>query len=562
METGRIMFSNVTLLYFILLIPLAGFIAWAGDYIGHRTGKRRHSLWGLRPRHTALVFTIASGMAIVCVSFTIFWLFSESFRVIIRDGEQLYRTNQGLRQENRRQAVDIAQASVRLGTLKDEAARLDRERLAAEAARNKAVANAQEAEKRRQLAETKRAQAEGLQKQAEVNFHRAETDLNTARTDLVQARKSLAATEGDLGNSRRDLAEKTQRVLDAEERLKTAEAEMKDAGTRVAVARQEQKKAESDAQLARDKAAREVRQVRTELESQKQQLATLQQQLDEQKRLYADISGKTEAQRLELTRVTGELVTKRSEYETLVANTAALRGRQITYQVGEEIDRITLKPGMNVWRIQSALESFLTAASGKAELRGAGRAAQIRSVIVAPKLLAYASTTGSGTGPRLSSEADTLQAAAAIIREKNLDTLVRAVATTNSVLGEPVIVELRVDANPVVLKKDARIGEIILNGEKSRQEIADAVYAFLSHDIPPKLQAAGMLLPSRGVENAIGEFWLTGEEWFRLIQDIRRGGSRPKLTVHAAKDLRAGDQIQLRFSVRTTVPWNNPPPID
>ena len=54
------MFTNVTLLFFLLLIPLAGFIAWAGDRIGHRTGKKRQSIFGLRPRHTAMVFTIGS----------------------------------------------------------------------------------------------------------------------------------------------------------------------------------------------------------------------------------------------------------------------------------------------------------------------------------------------------------------------------------------------------------------------------------------------------------------------------------------------------------------------
>jgi uncharacterized protein (DUF3084 family) len=44
---------NYVLLAFLLLIPLSGFVAWAGDKIGHKIGKRRHSLLGLRPRHTA-----------------------------------------------------------------------------------------------------------------------------------------------------------------------------------------------------------------------------------------------------------------------------------------------------------------------------------------------------------------------------------------------------------------------------------------------------------------------------------------------------------------------------
>ena len=58
---------NTTLLFFALLVPISGFIAWAGDKIGHVIGKRRHSLLGLRPRHTATLVTILSGVGIAAV---------------------------------------------------------------------------------------------------------------------------------------------------------------------------------------------------------------------------------------------------------------------------------------------------------------------------------------------------------------------------------------------------------------------------------------------------------------------------------------------------------------
>ena len=57
------------ILVLLLLVPLSGFIAWAGDRIGHRIGKRRQSFLGLRPRHTATVFTIGAGIGIALVSF-------------------------------------------------------------------------------------------------------------------------------------------------------------------------------------------------------------------------------------------------------------------------------------------------------------------------------------------------------------------------------------------------------------------------------------------------------------------------------------------------------------
>src|SRR6476659_8473929 len=96
---------NVTLLFFLLLIPLSGFIAWAGDRIGHKSGKRRHSLFGLRPRHTAMLFTIGTGMCISLVSFCLFWLMSETFRIMMVQGGALIEKNHALRSENQGVAV-------------------------------------------------------------------------------------------------------------------------------------------------------------------------------------------------------------------------------------------------------------------------------------------------------------------------------------------------------------------------------------------------------------------------------------------------------------------------
>ena len=51
-----------------LLVVMCGGIAYMGDLLGRRMGKKRLSLFGLRPRHTAVVFTIATGMLIAAVT--------------------------------------------------------------------------------------------------------------------------------------------------------------------------------------------------------------------------------------------------------------------------------------------------------------------------------------------------------------------------------------------------------------------------------------------------------------------------------------------------------------
>ncbi len=46
---------------------LAGAVAYVGDRVGHQVGRRRLSLYGIRPRYTSTIVAIATGMIIALV---------------------------------------------------------------------------------------------------------------------------------------------------------------------------------------------------------------------------------------------------------------------------------------------------------------------------------------------------------------------------------------------------------------------------------------------------------------------------------------------------------------
>ena len=52
------------ILVVVLISLLAGGIAYVGDRVGHVVGRKRLSLFGLRPRHTSTIFAIGTGMLI------------------------------------------------------------------------------------------------------------------------------------------------------------------------------------------------------------------------------------------------------------------------------------------------------------------------------------------------------------------------------------------------------------------------------------------------------------------------------------------------------------------
>ncbi|MDR7416744.1 MAG: DUF3084 domain-containing protein [Armatimonadota bacterium] len=51
-------------LFLPLLLLISGLIAYVGNVVGRRVGKQRLSLWGLRPRTTAHIVTVLTGMLI------------------------------------------------------------------------------------------------------------------------------------------------------------------------------------------------------------------------------------------------------------------------------------------------------------------------------------------------------------------------------------------------------------------------------------------------------------------------------------------------------------------
>jgi len=53
---------SLVLIFTVLII--SGLIAFVGDWIGLKIGKKRVTIFGLRPHHTAIVITIISGIVV------------------------------------------------------------------------------------------------------------------------------------------------------------------------------------------------------------------------------------------------------------------------------------------------------------------------------------------------------------------------------------------------------------------------------------------------------------------------------------------------------------------
>ncbi len=175
------MFAGFLLILAVLI--LGGVIATLGDRIGTKIGKKRLSLFNLRPRYTATLVTICTGMMIAGVSMGLILLVSDRIRVALFTYDQLQ--------------ADLSNAS--------------RQKEAAEGELNKAATQRVEAQRLLRLALTERTRAE-------ANLSEINRELTEAKRQQATGQQKLIETQGQL----KTLESQKQNLLKDEAALKTA----------------------------------------------------------------------------------------------------------------------------------------------------------------------------------------------------------------------------------------------------------------------------------------------------------------------------------------------------
>ena len=99
-------------LLIVVLIITGGAIAFIGDRLGTKIGKKRLSLFGLRPRHTSVVITIFTGICITTLTFGVMAAASQNVRTALFGMEQLNRTIRETKDSLNQAQADLQQAQV------------------------------------------------------------------------------------------------------------------------------------------------------------------------------------------------------------------------------------------------------------------------------------------------------------------------------------------------------------------------------------------------------------------------------------------------------------------
>jgi hypothetical protein len=190
------------LIAILILMAAGGGIAYLGDWIGLYMGKHRMSVFGLRPRSTARVFTVAAGAAIALMSYGVLVSLDSGFRIALREGAQIIHRNRELGRQNKQLQLQIAGA------------------MAAFKAAQAEVASAR----------TDRDAAMADYRAASVRLAVANTAIAKAGAQLASVRAQLGVSTAALAAANKNLNQATARVAALQTQIATDEESVRRIG--------------------------------------------------------------------------------------------------------------------------------------------------------------------------------------------------------------------------------------------------------------------------------------------------------------------------------------------
>jgi len=214
--------TTTPLILIFCLVVATCVIAYWSDNLGKKLGKKRISLFGLRPRQTATLLSMASSVGIMLFTLTVLLVFSGSVRNALLYYDQVRADLNQAKGENAAAKRDIDTLNIERATAVDQV--------------DKAQASLNGARKKVRETQAEVQEAGEKLKDARQQFDLARGQLSAARRDLSSARQSRDAARAS-----------TNRAQSAASQAKGAQAKAQDAEKR---ATQQFKKAQKSYESA------------------------------------------------------------------------------------------------------------------------------------------------------------------------------------------------------------------------------------------------------------------------------------------------------------------------
>ncbi|MBL1149489.1 MAG: Chromosome partition protein Smc [Fimbriimonadales bacterium] len=473
-----------------LFVLMGGLIAYVGDWLGRKLGKKRLRLAGLRPRHTAVVFTVISGMLIPVATTYAILTISAPVREWMAKGPQIVREYKELEGRN---AMLNQQAEEAQSQVTD---------LRTEVGRNEARVREQQAQLAKLEGEVSDAVAS--KNQAEAAHRRAESERAAAQAQVTQLK-----TEAD-GLSRE-----------------------------VSRLRQEQEAANRfSLQLAH-----EVEVAENNLEQAQQELTQLQQDKERLQREVDTLEMTESSLRNRVAALTDESARLQAGIGRLLQGIESIRTSTLLFRKDEELSRLVMQGGKTPNEILQQLSTLVKSANVRALERGV----EPDEHGIAAGIVERQRITSEGT-ITISVEAQVRSIIEAIA--STTDDLVLIARSYYNYFQEedlPVPLEIGVFRNRVVFEQDAVVASTVIDGSRTLDEIISTLASFINRDVREAALTAGMI-PVAGGENTLGS--VNVRQVIDVAEAIHAQGGNVRVDAKAQARTRSADILLLSLVIR------------
>lgn len=484
------------------VIVVAGFIAYLGDWLGRSMGKRRLKLFGLRPRHTAIVVTTVTGVLIASLTLGTLLAVDSQMREVVIHGKELVDQNRSyqaknssLRESNLQLVAKSAKLSKEVAKQSAQVARARHAALSAMKARDRAQIHVRALERLIEVRQVELAMLRRTGKESKLRLARISSSLKASMNVLSKVKSDLTTRNRDLNSTQKDLVSKT-----AE--LAARMSELTEAQKSIGQARETIRYNEDVMRDQRDAIEREAQRAERLYSSdvvlpQREELV--------RKVIRTDLSqSQVRAEIVELLDKAGEIATR--------AGAGADDGKRA-------IKLVFL--GGNNSDITSTDEDTCVDEAAKA-IVVQGRGAQVEGVLV--RIIVVRNTIRSEKAPK----------------------------------GETALVALQLNWNKMVYRRGDRIARCVIDGKQSEGRVLVSVLDFLRGEVRSSALTHEVAL--RGSLDAAGADEQISDEQLDhlidLVQTIRSTGKRVELRALAQKDIYTSGPVNLDnigFAVSTLV---------
>lgn len=313
-----------TILFIITLVFVSGFIAYFGDFLGRKMGKKRLTLLGLRPRHTAIFVTTITGMVIAILTLATITGISTSIREVLVAGEQKIAQSKQLTKENKA----LSDTNQRLRII-EQKFRKDYE----------------EAKKARDAAAKKVSDLTDLIAFNVKELNDLKTKKNATEAQLAAKGRMLQSLEKELRSMQAVLAETNEKLHKAQVKLAGAEKELANS---FRIAEEQRRTIESQ---------------RGTIDSQQKAMDEINRQIEDQQAVLVKLG---------------------KENLMWLNGIARLKTQDVVLKQGQEILRQVVAQDQSYYSIRSDILSILEKASEKAKESGASAGKNERAVMLVP----------------------------------------------------------------------------------------------------------------------------------------------------------------------------------